>query len=64
MERDDGIAEYFAIHDDSTGGRFMSQLGRGIGAFRDFTFGEGIGRAEADPPGPAVAGRLGGEVTG
>ncbi|HBK79540.1 MAG TPA: hypothetical protein DDZ83_07635 [Nitrospinae bacterium] len=59
MERDDGIAEYFAIHDDSTGGRFMSQLGRGIGAFRDFTFGEGIGRAEADPPGPAVAGRLG-----
>ncbi len=37
----------------------MSQPRRGIGAFRDFEIGEGLGRAEADPPGPVIAGRPG-----
>ncbi len=37
----------------------MNHPGRGIGALRDFKFGQGIGGTAVEPDGPVTAGRLG-----
>ncbi len=37
----------------------MTHSCRGIGAFRDFEFSEGLGRAAVDPPEPVIVGRPG-----